>query len=485
MKKKRIFALKILIKAETEGINLSIEMPLTDEKVSLKTIAWIFFKIGLTAFGGPLVSVSMMEDEVVEKHKWIEKEQFLDLIGTTNLIPGPNAVEMAIHIGYILRGWIGLLVSGCCFIFPALIISLGLAFLYINFGALPQLEPIFFGIYPVVLAIIIGATYRLGKLALKKWQYLVIVIVVIPLTFFFDKYIIFILLGSGIVGMLWIRLIEKIEVKHQPKEIKKNSKNGNYILENRIEEYNVEENNSLDLNSNKNQQKENLVTINRQQIENNQVRNKRFIFNIVLVAFTWGGLALLLWLLSKYYPNISLIKLTFFFYIIGSILYGSGYVLIAYIRGGLVEQYNWLTQKQLIDAIAIGQFTPGPLTSTVTVIGLITNGFAGAALATLGFYIPSFLIILLVNPVLKQLRKSSWAGAFLDAVNVSSIAVMLVLIYQLGESFFIQLDIWSILVVIFLLLVSLFILIKWKKINSAILVIGGAIIGGLLKWFVL
>jgi len=448
-------------------------------KAPLRSISWIFFKIGVTAFGGPATSISMMEEEVVQKRQWLTRKYFLDLVGITNIIPGPNAVEMALHIGYLLRGWLGLLIAGICFIFPAVAISLTLAIIYILFSALPQIEPILFGIKPIIIAIILVAVFRLGKTAAKNWLLVVIAIMILPLAYFFDQYVVVILLGGGMVGMFALQIKDKIKAK---KEEKKKE-----AVKIETEQLTLQNKNTSET---KEADEEQINT--RFMMGEKIIPWKKLVIYGILMFVIWGILALVLWLFSYFYPN-KLLKLSFFFYGIGSILYGSGYVLIAYMRGGLVLQNGWLTEQQLFDAIAIGQFTPGPLSSTVTVVGYMVGysvggvgwGLAGAAVATIAFYIPSVLIVVFINPIVSRLRRSSWTAAFLDAVNISSIAVMLVTTYYLGEGFFKGLNVWSIVVAALLLVGSLFILLKWKKVNSAILVLAGAVIGGLLKYFVL
>ncbi|MBN1328685.1 MAG: chromate transporter [Candidatus Heimdallarchaeota archaeon] len=462
-------------------------------KAQLRSISWIFFKIGLTAFGGSATSISMIEEEVVQKKQWLTRKHFLDLLGVANIIPGPNAVEMTLHIGYLLRGWIGLLIAGISFIIPAVTISLTLAIVYVLFSTLPQVEPILYGIKPVILAIILAAIYRLGKAAAKNWLLVVLAVIILPLAYFFDQYVIAILFGGGIVGMFALQIRKRVKTK---KELRKKATETELESEVVIEKEMNDEKVILDL-----QNKESTVTkietddkyLSRFIKEEKAVPWKKIVLNTILMLGIWGSLALILWLLSYFFPTSTLLKLSFFFFGIGSILYGSGYVLIAYIRGGLVLQSGWLTEPQLFDAIAIGQFTPGPLSSTVTVVGYMVGesaggwamGLAGAAVATVSFYMPSVLIVLFINPIIGRLRKSSWTGAFLDSVTISSIAVMLVTTYFLGQGFILELNAWSIVVAAILFAFSLFILLKWKKVNSAFLVLAGAVIGGLLKYFVL
>lgn len=337
-----------------------------DLKQRLVSLASVFLKLGVIGFGGPAAHIAMMEAEIVTDRQWLERSQFLDLLGATNLIPGPNSTEMAIHVGYIYGGVWGLMVAGICFLFPAIIMTTILAIIYTQFGSLPQIAPLLFGIKPAVIVVIISALYRLGKKAIKQRKFWLIFLLVIILNLLGRNEIFSLLLG-GLFGMVGLILIES---------------------------------------------KANTIPL--------------------LVFFISNNIAQAT---NQSKPTPSLWQLGLFFLKIGSILFGSGYVLIAFLEGELVNQYGWLTQQQLLDAIAIGQFTPGPLLSTATFIGYVILGMPGAIVATLGICLPSFFIVLAVNPIIPKLRRSKWTAAFLDAVNVSAVAIMVVvtlnLLYQI------------------------------------------------------
>ena len=337
-----------------------------DWKQRLVSIASVFLKLGVIGFGGPAAHIAMMEAEVVRDRQWLERSQFLDLLGATNLIPGPNSTEMAIHIGYLYGGVWGLVIAGICFLFPAITMTTILAFIYTQFGSLPQIAPLLFGIKPAVIVVIIAALYRLATKAIKQRKFWLIFLLVVILNLLGLNEVISLLLG-GLFGMVGLILTE-----------------GNA--------------NTIPL----------LVFFISKSI--NQAKN-----DDQLTPSLW--------------------QLGLFFLKIGSILFGSGYVLIAFLEGELVDQYGWLTQQQLLDAIAIGQFTPGPVLSTATFIGYIILGIPGAIVATLGIFLPSFFFVLAVNPIIPKLRRSKWTAAFLDAVNVSAVAIMAVvtlnLLYQI------------------------------------------------------
>ena len=370
-------------------------------------LARLFLKLGAIGFGGPAAHISMMEDEVVNRRQWMDRSQFLDLVGATNLIPGPNSTEMAIHIGYIRAGWQGLILAGICFILPAVLITGGFAWVYVTFGTLPQIYPLFYGIKPAVLAVILNAVWRLGKTALKNRKLLIIALAVSILVFLGVNEIISLLLGA-LLGMLWLKLSDQ----------KSGTKLHSWIL--------------------------------------------HYPFYLLLSS-TSVPVTPPLW------------QLGLFFLKIGSVLFGSGYVLVAFLEGGLVNERGWLTQQQLLDAIAIGQFTPGPVLSTATFIGYIISGLPGSIVATIAIFLPSFIFVAALNPLIPRLRASKWTAAFLDAVNVSSIALMAVVTVKLAAATLI--DGISILIAI----IAVVLAIRWR-VNSAWLVLGGALIGWIAKF---
>lgn len=358
----------------------------------------LFLKLGLISFGGPAVHIGMMEKEVVTKRKWMTQQHFLDLVGATNLIPGPNSTEMAMHCGHEYAGSRGLFAAGISFIFPAVIITGVLAFLYERFGNVPAVEPFLYGIKPAVIAIIIGAVFSLGKKAFKNWQIGIIGFFVIVAAFLGVSEIATIL-GAGLAGLLWFGLKGKLKSKYFP------------------------------------------------------------LFVPLLLN---PGMTVKL---------VSGVKLFLVFLKIGAVLFGSGYVLVAYLDGELVENLGWLTKQELVDAVAIGQFTPGPILSTATFIGYQINGVWGALLATAGIFLPSFFFVLILNPVIPKLRNSALASGFLDSVNIAAVAVMIVVSIRLGQDILIDWKAW------FIALLSIAVTQIFKKISAFWIVIGGAILG--------
>lgn len=372
------------------------------KKEKLIEIANVFFKLGCLAFGGPAVHIAMMEDEVVHKRKWMDRQHFLDLIGATNLIPGPNSTEMVMHCGHERGGTAGLFIAGVCFVFPAVVITGIFAWFYTSYGQLPEVASFIFGIKPTVLAIIASAILKLGKKALKNWEIGVIGILVLVFSVFGVNEIIA-LLSAGVFGVLYFYC------------------------------------------------KSRLFTTSKSIIP-------FFLLEISTISLI----------------KLSSLKVFWTFFKVGAVLYGSGYVLFAYLDAELVTK-GWLTRLELIDAIAAGQFTPGPVLSTATFIGYQLGGFWGAVAATIGIFLPSFLFVLLLNPLVPKMRKSKVLGYFLDSVNIAAVAVMLSVLYIMSVD---TLTDWRTICIALLSAVMIFVV---KKVNTMWIVLGGSILGYLLN----
>jgi chromate transporter len=366
-------------------------------------LARLFLKLGIIGFGGPAAHIAMMRNEVVVQKKWMTEEHFLDLVGATNLIPGPNSTEMAIHIGQERAGWKGLLVSGICFIFPAVLITVLFAWMYKKYGQLPEIQRFIYGIKPAIIAIILFAIYPLAKKALKtKELYCIgILVLILSLLKYNELYLLF---GAGFLALSVFGL-----------------KNKTF------------------LDSNKN--------------------------FLPLFALPFSGSTT---------PN-SNSGLFLIFLKVGAVLYGSGYVLFAFLDAELVAT-GILSRNQLIDAIAVGQFTPGPVFSAVTFIGYQINNLTGALVATIGIFLPSFLFVALLNPLVKIMRRSTLFAVFLDAVNVASIAIIVAVCIEMGAA---TITDWK---TICIGLISIGIAFYFKNINSSLIVIGGSVLGYLLTF---
>ena len=382
---------------------------MTDKKGNLGEVARLFFKLGCIAFGGPAAHVAMMEEEVVSKRKWMTRQHFLDLMGATNLIPGPNSTEMTMHCGHERAGVPGLFVAGACFIFPAVVITGIFAFLYVRYGELPAVAPFIYGIKPAVLAIIASAIYKLGKKALKGWELGILGLIVLAVSLMGVNEI-FALLSAGIIGSLYFSTKNK-----------------------------------LSSGSTK---------------------------SIFPILFLQTGTTIA--------TKASAMGVFWSFLKVGSVLYGSGYVLFAYLDAELVMN-GLLTRPELIDAIAAGQFTPGPVLSTATFIGYQMAGWSGALAASLGIFLPSFLFVWILNPLVPKMRKSKVLGFFLDSVNVAAVAVMVNVLIEMGrETLLLQNSLmpdWRSLLIAIISFACLF---GIKKVNAMWIVIGGALLGYLL-----
>jgi chromate transporter len=368
---------------------------------NLAEVAKVFFKLGCFAFGGPAAHIAMMEEEVVNKRKWMSKQHYLDLIGATNLIPGPNSTEMTMHCGHERAGFKGLFVAGITFISPAILITGFLAWLYVTYGQLPEVEPFIFGIKPAVLAIIASAVFKLGKKALKGWELGLLGTAVLLLSLAGVNEVIA-LLGAGLVGA--VIFYAKHKIMDTPKSIAP----------------------------------------------------------LMLFQVSSGAIA-----------KLTTAKVFWTFLKVGSVLYGSGYVLFAYLDAELVET-GWMTRQALLDAIAVGQFTPGPVLSTATFIGYQLTGFWGAVAASVGIFLPSFLLVLILNPLVPKMRKSKFLSYFLDSVNVSAVAVMAGVLYVMTME---TVTDWR---AILIALISVVVTFWFKKISVMWTILGGSALGYLL-----
>jgi chromate transporter len=375
-------------------------LPPTEQRSRLWELAIVFLKLGTIAFGGPAAHVAMMDEELVSRRQWLSREKLLDLIGITNLIPGPNSTELAIHIGNERAGWRGLIVAGICFIVPATLIVWALAIVYVHTQALPQVGWLLYGIKPVIMAIVVQALWKLGKTAIKDIPTAIAACLV--LVFSLWQY-----------SEIWLLLLAGLALM---------------IL-----------------------------------------RNKPPIsFSAWLLP-----LPFLQSVLQSVPVKLSGLKIFLSFLKIGSVLYGSGYVLLAFLQSEFVDRLPVLTSQQILDAVAVGQLTPGPVFTTATFIGYLLGGNEGAIAATVGIFLPAFIFVAIVNPWVEQLRRSPWVSGFLDGVNAASLGLMMAVTLRLGQSGII--DIWTGAIA----LVSGILLFGFK-VNSAALVVGGGIIGWLL-----
>jgi chromate transporter len=358
-----------------------------------------FLKIGFTAFGGPAAHIGLFRDEFVGRRKWLSDEAFLDLLGATNLIPGPNSTEMAIHIGYLRAGWAGLIAGGVAFTLPAMLIVLALAWLYVAYGTTPQAGWLLYGVKPVMIAIILQALWNLGRKAIKDRLTLATGVAALGL-YFVGVNELLLLFAGGLI----VTLVQNRGRMRRPPPV-------------------------------------------------------------TLSALPW-----LLAGLTAAPVSFSLLGLFLSFLKIGAVLYGSGYVLVAFLRAEFVQGLGWLTERQLIDAVAIGQVTPGPLFTSATFVGYLLGGVPGALVATLGIFLPSYLFVAISNPIIPRLRQSPWAGSLLDGVIVASLGLMAGVTFQLGLAALVDLP------TLIICAISAVLLLRFKT-NSTWLIFGGALLG--------
>jgi chromate transporter len=350
------------------------------ERGGLHEIAWVFLKLGTIGFGGPAAHIALMEDEVVRRRGWLAREEFLDLLAATNMIPGPNSTEMAIHVGLRRGGAPGLLIAGFCFILPAALIVTGMAWSYVRYGSYPVAESALFAIKPVVAVIVIHAVWSFGRTAIRSRGLAMLAAAALLATVLGAHELVVI----GAAGVL-AALAPGTDPKDRAAGLAALPPPG-----------------------------------------------------AAMPASTAGGWSTIA-LAAAAAPAAAAVPVTLSglflaFLKIGSVLFGSGYVLLAFLRGDLVERFHWLTESQLLDAVAVGQFTPGPLSTTATFIGYLLAGLPGAGVATLGMFLPSFVFVAISGPLVPRLRRSPVAGRVLDGLVAGSLAVMAAVAFVLARS---------------------------------------------------
>lgn len=370
-----------------------------NKKNRLYEIAILFFKLGTIGFGGPPANIALMEQETVHKRKWVEQDYFLDMLAATNLIPGPNASEMALHLGFARAGLPGLLIAGIFYILPSFFLSLLMGVLYAKYGSIPQVEAIFYAINPLLISIIISSAYRLGKGSIKNWKAMIVFVGFLAAALLGLNETLVILLS----GVVWVLLNLPPSQKHK------------------------------------------LMVL------------------LFIPTLPEGMLA------AAINPSNSFLKLFLYFLKTGAVLFGSGLALLALIQNDVVNNFHWLTQRQLVDAITVGQITPGPVSSAATFIGYQVAGYGGAVAATLGIFIPSFFIVFLTSKWLTSIKKGGILHYFLQGVTIGVIALILVVAVRIFQTAIT--DILTLVIAV----VGLFLL--WKyEVETIWLILAGVII---------
>jgi chromate transporter len=378
---------------------------------SVREVASVFVRLGLLAFGGAAGQIAMMRRELVERRHWLTEQEFLDLFGIMNLIPGPSATETAIALGYWRAGWPALVLGGCLFILPAMAMILALAWVYVQFGTLPAVQWVLYGVNPIVIAIIADALWSLGRAAIKNVWLL--------------------LLGAAALALYFRGVsIEVILL-------------GTVLLAGIISAF-----------------------------ERSKKQDRAAILPMLGAAA--GTAAAAAGTAAAAAIPFSLTRLFLTFLKIGAVSYGSGYVLLAFLHADFVTRLHWLTEKQLLDAIAAGQITPGPVFASATFVGYITGGFNGALLATAGIFLPSFVFVAIVFPLIPKLKGSASARTFLNGINAATMGLMAAVSWQLARGAIV--DIFTALEAV----IAFFILLRYQ-INAAWLILGGVVAGFVMK----
>jgi chromate transporter len=363
---------------------------------SIGEIGGLFLRLGLTAFGGPAAHLGLMEREAVARRRWMSRESFLDLVGACNLLPGPGSTQVAVALGYTRRGWLGLAVAGVCFIGPAALATLGLAWAYVRYGSLPQVQGLLYGAKPAMVALIAQAVWKLGRTALKNiWLagagavcFAAALLGAAPLA-------VLLVCGGVTLAVAWGR------------------------------------------------------------------RNSGSAMGLAFMPVGVGGVGV---------SAVGLFPLALIFLKLGVVVFGSGYVLLAFLQSDLVDRLHWVTQSQLLDAVTAGQVTPGPVFATATFLGYLIGGWSGAAVATATIFLPSFVLAGVAAILAERIRRSVLAGAFLDGVNVAAVALMAAVALTLGRAALVDGWAWGIGVMSVGLLIG-------TKVNPAWLILSGAVVG--------
>ncbi len=381
-------------------------MPSAQGKTPIREIAVFFLRLGVSGFGGPAAHIALMEREAVERRAWLTREQFLDLVGGCNLLPGPSSTQVAMALGFTRRKWTGLAVAGACFILPAALLTLALAWAYVRYGHLPQAQGLLYGAKPVMVAIVVQAVWRLGRMALSRWTLALIGVACFAAAM------------AGVPPIAVLLVAGSFELLVVWQRSRRNAAHGIAWLP------------------------------------------------AGFGAATSAGLAGAAGLLS--------IALTFLK--LGVVVFGSGYVLLAFLKADLVDRLHWITEQQLLDAITAGQVTPGPLFATATFIGYLLRGWTGAAVATIAIFLPSFLMAGAVGAFAGRIRASKQAAAFLDGVNAAAVALMAQMTLVLSRAALVDAWTWG------LVIVSAVLLLRFR-INATWVIVAGAALGVMLHLF--
>jgi chromate transporter len=400
---------------------LTVPEAAPSRRSGLREIAWVFLKLGTIGFGGPAAHIALMEDEVVRRRRWLTRQEFLDLLAATHMIPGPNSTEMAIHVGLRRGGAAGLVVAGLCFILPAALIVTAMAWSYVRFGSYPVAAGALHAIKPMIAVIVVHAVWSLGRTAVRSRGLAALGLAAL-IAAAAGAHELIVIGAAGFLAALWRTPAEPRGPADAVRVLVPAAGAWSHGLPGSP---------------------------------------------ATAFAATAGMAA------AALAAPTPLSALFLVFLKTGSVLFGSGYVLLAFLRADLVERFGWLTEAQLLDAVAVGQFTPGPLSATATFIGYVLAGLPGAGVATLGMFLPSFVFVALSGPLVLRLRRAPVAGAVLDGLVVGSLAVMAVVSFLLARSAIV--DAGTVIAAV----IAAVLLLRFR-VNAAWLVLGAGVAGALL-----
>jgi chromate transporter len=390
-----------------------------------REVAAVFLRLGLTAFGGPAAHIAAMEDELVTRRRWLSRGAFVDLVGATNLIPGPNSTELAIHLGYLRAGRVGLLLAGACFLVPAVLLVWLAAWAYVRYGTRVEVAALLQGMQPAVLAVVVQALWRLKASVMRTSGTLVLALVALAAA----------LAGVSEFAILGGALLVGALNAWRATDASNRSRTASGLV---------------------------LATGGLSSAPVWSLRDTGQVLGAAGAGAAGAGAA-----------GVGAGTLFVSFATIGSVLFGSGYVLLAFVRREFVERLGVLTDAQALDAIALGQVTPGPVFSAATFVGYVVDGHIGAMAATAGIFLPAFVAVALSAPLVHRLQQWPAGRHLLDAVNAASLALMAAVVVMLARALGMDLRTLAILLVASLVLIG-------TRVGSGWVLLGGAVAGLLL-----
>ncbi|MEM1369999.1 MAG: chromate efflux transporter [Cyanobacteria bacterium P01_H01_bin.15] len=383
----------------------------------LTALAQLFLRLGAVGFGGPQAHIAMINAETVQRRQWFTQAEFTEAMAICEMLPGPASTQMGIYAGYLYAGPWGALVSGFCFIAPAFVIVVGLSWLYFEFQGVPQLTGIFLGVSPVVTAIILSFCWKLGKKTITHWTSVAIAAAVFALVVTTNISVLILFLGAGLVGFLL----------HRP------SASSRSLLP--------------------------IWPL---------IATSTFPTETLTLGSFWGTDRTVAYTLP----------LVIFFVKVGAFIFGGGLVIIPLLEFEVVEKLAWLTREEFINGVAIGQLSPGPVVLTSAFVGFKVAGLWGALVSAIAIFLPSFVFIMALAPVLTRLRQQPAVKAFLKGVTPAVLGAIAAAAVPLAQSSLSQPNVLSSGIALIILLAAIFAQLR-LKIPTWLLVLAGGLIGWL------